>query len=197
MHISRYLKLNIGSPFRLFPISSIAPNIGISNADIPRMRVSKNTIGDWRFHFFITLSRSFIPAIDPRTHQAPVHAPQRGSNVLYRVYVIDDPKVVNMTRYIPVEDATEGGIPILRSTGLKIAPPPSPRAPDTQPPIKATVTRRRTMLGENFKSLLQNPLLYLILKYCSQLTSLIASNVTTMQIIMKDELSTQSYHKHF
>ena len=80
---------------------------------------------------------------------------------------MDEPKVVNMTRYMPVEEATEGGIPMLRSTGLKMATPPRPRAPETHPPMKATVTRRRTTLGENLRSLLLIPLLYLILKYYS------------------------------
>lgn len=72
-----------------------------------------------------------------------------------------------MTRYIPVEEATEGGIPMLKRTGLKMAPPPKPRAPETQPPIKATVTNLRTTSGENLRSLLQIPLLYLTLKYYS------------------------------
>ena len=80
---------------------------------------------------------------------------------------MDEPKVVNMTRYMPVEEATEGGMPMLKSTGLKIAPPPSPRAPETQPPTNATVTSLLTMFGENLRSLLQIPLLYLILKYYS------------------------------
>ena len=78
--------------------------------------------------------------------------------------MIDEPRVVNMTRYIPVDEETAGGIPILRSTGLKMAPPPRPRAPDTQPPANATVTNLLTMLGENLRSLLLIPLLYLILK---------------------------------
>jgi hypothetical protein len=63
----------------------MAPNIGIRRADIPRMRVSRNTIGDYLFHFFITLSRAFIPAMEPRTHHAPVHAPYTGFKVPYRV----------------------------------------------------------------------------------------------------------------
>jgi hypothetical protein len=50
---------------------------------------------------------------------------------------------------------------------LKMATPPRPRAPETHPPMKATVTRRRTTLGENLRSLLLIPLLYLILKYYS------------------------------
>ena len=36
--------------------------------------------------------------------------------------------------YIPVAEATIGGHPKLSNNGLKIDPPPRPRAPDTQPP---------------------------------------------------------------
>lgn len=42
--------------------------------------------------------------------------------------------VEKMIIYIPVADATFGGTPIERRSGLKIEPPPSPRAPETQPP---------------------------------------------------------------
>jgi hypothetical protein len=49
------------------------------------MTVSRKTIGDCLFHFFITFSRAFMPAIDPRTHHAPVHAPYTGSKVPYKV----------------------------------------------------------------------------------------------------------------
>jgi hypothetical protein len=52
---------------------SIAPNTGIIKAEMPRIRAKKNTIGDYLFHFFITFSKRFKPAIDPRMHQAPVH----------------------------------------------------------------------------------------------------------------------------
>lgn len=42
--------------------------------------------------------------------------------------------VEKIIMYIPVAEATVGGQPILNSSGLKIEPPPSPRAPDTHPP---------------------------------------------------------------
>jgi hypothetical protein len=42
---------------------------------------------------------------------------------------------------MPVAEATVGGRPILNSKGLNITPPPSPNAPDTQPPRKANITR--------------------------------------------------------
>ena len=81
--------------------------------------------------------------------------------------MIEEPRVVNITKYMPVEDVTAGGMPKLKNTGLNIAPPPSPRAPETHPPAKATATSFLTMLGEYLRSLLQIPLLYLTLKFCS------------------------------
>jgi hypothetical protein len=38
------------------------------------------------------------------------------------------------TRYVPVADAIFGYSPIVIRTGLKIAHPPSPKAPATHPP---------------------------------------------------------------
>lgn len=48
--------------------------------------------------------------------------------------------------YIPVEEATDGGTPILSKRGLKIIPPPKPKAPDTQPPKEAKTTSLVTLL---------------------------------------------------
>jgi len=39
-------------------------------------------------------------------------------------------------KYIPVAEETFGGTPICKRRGLKITPPPNPRAPATQPPPK-------------------------------------------------------------
>jgi hypothetical protein len=61
MQISSVLNSNIGLPYELFSIRSIAPNIGISTADSKRMPVSRKTIGDYLLYFFITISSSFIP----------------------------------------------------------------------------------------------------------------------------------------
>jgi len=44
--------------------------------------------------------------------------------------------VENIIIYIPVAEATCGGTPKLNRRGLKTDPPPMPRAPDIQPPIK-------------------------------------------------------------
>ena len=40
-----------------------------------------------------------------------------------------------MTMYIPVAAETEGGKPISSSRGLKMLPPPRPKAPEIRPPI--------------------------------------------------------------
>ena len=47
--------------------------------------------------------------------------------------------VENMIMYIPVALLTMAGNPISRRIGLKIAPPPRPKAPATHPPAKATI----------------------------------------------------------
>ena len=52
------------------------------------------------------------------------------------MYVTVDAPVENMIMYIPVDDATFVGKPMLSSKGLNIAPPPRPKAPETQPPKK-------------------------------------------------------------
>jgi hypothetical protein len=59
----------------------------------------------------------------------------------------------NKIMYIPVADATEGYTPRLKRSGLKIAPPPSPRAPDINPPKNAKVTNLRRTERSNLRSL--------------------------------------------
>ena len=46
-----------------------------------------------------------------------------------------DTKVPNITKYIPVDDATLGWTPNCSIRGLKITPPPSPTKLDAVPPI--------------------------------------------------------------
>ena len=52
----------------------------------------------------------------------------------------EDAAVEYIIMYIPVADETAGGTPMLSRRGLKIAPPPSPKAPETHPPQKAKIT---------------------------------------------------------
>lgn len=67
-----------------------------------------------------------------------------------------DPAVENIIMYIPVADETGGGTPKLNKRGLKIAPPPKPRAPETQPPIKANISSLDNDYLVNLRSLFSN-----------------------------------------
>lgn len=82
----------------------------------------------------------------------------------------EDAAVEYIIIYIPVADATDGGTPILKSKGLKMAPPPRPKAPETHPPKKANMTSYITFLFSNLKSLSTIPLLYLSFNVYSFLT---------------------------
>jgi hypothetical protein len=55
--------------------------------------------------------------------------------------------------YIPVAEATEGNTPKLKRSGLNIAPPPNPRAPDINPPKNANTTNLNRTMGLNLRSL--------------------------------------------
>lgn len=48
--------------------------------------------------------------------------------------------VENIIMYIPVAELTLGDIPMPKRMGLKIEPPPNPRAPDTKPPPNPITT---------------------------------------------------------
>ena len=54
--------------------------------------------------------------------------------------------VEHITMYMAVELETIGGTPIAIISGLKIEPPPKPRAPLTQPPTKAKKSNRPSCL---------------------------------------------------
>ena len=72
--------------------------------------------------------------------------------------------------YIPVAEATDGKTPRLRRSGLKMAPPPSPKAPDMNPPKKANVTNLRRTKKSNLRSLGAIPAPTRILRAYSFLT---------------------------
>lgn len=72
--------------------------------------------------------------------------------------------------YIPVAEATEGKIPRLNNRGLNMAPPPSPRAPDINPPRNANVTNLKSIPVCSLRSLGAIPAPTLVLSACSYLT---------------------------
>ena len=53
----------------------------------------------------------------------------------------DEANVENIIMYMPVEVETVGGTPSSIMSGLNTLPPPSPKAPETQPPMKAKKRR--------------------------------------------------------
>jgi hypothetical protein len=132
--------------------------------------VRRNTIGLCRLYLFRTHPRIYMPAIDPRAHHPPIHAEKGTLRVPLAMYEIEEPRVENMIINMPVDEATEGATPMLSKRGLKIAPPPSPRAPDTQPPIKEKRTSLKTLVLVKSMSLLHSPLLYFTFKACSLIT---------------------------
>ena len=73
------------------------------------------------------------------------------------------------TRYMLVAEETAGGIPMFNRIGLKIVPPPRPKAPEINPPTNPRVTNYITVFPVNLMSLSTMPRLYLIFKYCSYL----------------------------
>jgi hypothetical protein len=54
--------------------------------------------------------------------------------------------LLNVTKYILVDDDTLGGTFSFKSNGLNMDPPPRPRAPATQPPRKEKIKIYRRFL---------------------------------------------------
>lgn len=105
-----------------------------------------------------------------------------------------DPIVENKIIYIPVEEATDGGTPMLNNKGLKIVPPPKPSAPDTQPPIVAKMTNLTIVLPWNLTSDSIRPFPTFTFSFYSIFTILIAIVVTrqhkAMNIMKNDQPNT-------
>jgi|APSaa5957512535_1039671.scaffolds.fasta_scaffold55326_2 hypothetical protein len=100
--------------------------------------------------------------------------------------------------YIPVAEETFGGTPRLINSGLKITPPPSPRAPATHPPPKP---RPRTILSvwpSKMRSLCAKlTLLNSFLSFYSYATNLVPTITNNNITIMKAENKIQSPAVHF
>lgn len=85
-------------------------------------------------------------------------------------------------RYMPVAEETFGGTPICKRRGLKMTPPPSPRAPATQPPPnpkQRTFTRTLPWNKRSLGTILIFP--YLILSAYS-LAEILTAKMTTIII---------------
>ena len=82
--------------------------------------------------------------------------------------MIEDERVEYMIMYIPVEVDTYGGTPIEIIRGLKMLPPPSPRAPPTHPPMKAPKINYDSCTPLNLISVGASPLPVFSFKACSR-----------------------------
>ena len=101
-------------------------------------------------------------------------------------------------KYIPVAEETFGGTPICKRRGLKITPPPNPRAPATQPPPKpkhSTLKRIFPWKRRSLGTILTFP--YFLFKSYSKADIFTAATTTKIIIIMKSESVVQSPAEHF
>ena len=101
-------------------------------------------------------------------------------------------------KYIPVADDTLGGTPMLNRRGLKMTPPPRPRAPATHPPPNP---RHRTFL-RTLPSKTRSDGTKLILPYFCFSAYSLAVNLIEMSTIMnistiKTAVDDQSATLHF
>ena len=108
-----------------------------------------------------------------------------------------EPADENIIIYIPVDAATVGGTPMLIKSGLKIAPPPKPKAPETSPPIKAKDRSFSKVLLLYLRSLSTSPIPILIFKFYSLFMILTDTQVSIQQRRIKLYSTTQSTVLHF
>lgn len=99
---------------------------------------------------------------------------------------------------MPVAEDTFGGTPIANKSGLKITPPPSPRAPATHPPANPRVRTFLSVLPSNTRSLLERLIFpYFFFNYYSFDTSLTAITTNDNMTMKKNAKKTQSAVLHF
>jgi hypothetical protein len=92
--------------------------------------------------------------------------------------------VEKIIMYIPVALATLGGHPKLSKSGLKMEPPPSPRAPETHPPIKENATSLAIGAPDKLISEDASPEPYLTFRSCSFYRFFVAKTLTPKQTPM-------------
>lgn len=107
------------------------------------------------------------PANAPTADQQPIHNPKGRLSTAQIMYTVLEQNVEKIIMYIPVAEETFGGTPRLIKIGLKIEPPPNPKAPDTIPPKRAKTIRYVSVWPWNLRSLETNPALYFIFSSCS------------------------------
>ena len=114
----------------------------------------------------MSFSMKYMPTHEPIMQNTPSQS-EYGifSRPLKRYETVVAPDA-NIIMYMPDDVATFGGTPKLISKGLKIMPPPSPRAPEIHPPIKENTISFTKVLLFNAISFLF-PLPNLVFRFCS------------------------------
>lgn len=146
------------------------------------MKLKSMTNGLYLPSLLINVFSKIIPTIVPRMQKLPTQIPQLTGSKSASIYVRVLAPVEKMIMYIPVADATFGGTPIDNKSGLKMEPPPSPRAPETHPPTKEKTMSLTNCQPSSLTSLLPSPVPYVILSICSLLTILTAMKQSAIQI---------------
>ena len=90
--------------------------------------------GLYLFNLFINLIIKYMPPHEPTMQNIPNHIAYGTFIIPFIKYEAVVAPVAKIIMYIPELVATFGGTPKLISKGLKIKPPPNPRAPEIHPP---------------------------------------------------------------
>ena len=103
-----------------------------------------HTMNDCLPDFFSYQRAKKIAATDPKAAQKLSHSPQSINSCPKMKLTTVDAVLENVTRYSPDAAATSGGKPRVKKIGLKITPPPRPKAPASSPPKKPIDTNSGT-----------------------------------------------------
>ena len=117
------------------PFNSLTPKYGTAIAEIRSMKAKSITSGDCLPSLRMTLSTRDMPATVPMMQNTEAKRPYETLSMSFMMYVNVDAPVAKIIMYMPVDEATLGGTPTESRSGLNIAPPPSPSAPATHPPM--------------------------------------------------------------
>ena len=98
--------------------------------------------------------------------------------------------------YIPDEEATFGGTFMAKSNGLKMAPPPRPRAPQAHPPKNDPATSLQVLVELSSITPSEIPSPKVFLSSCSYYILLTAIQESSAQITTKIATAAQSPPEH-
>jgi hypothetical protein len=110
--------------------------------------------------------------------------------------VVQVDPVANIIIYIPEEDATFGGTFMANSNGLKMAPPPRPRAPQAHPPKNDPATSLQVLVESSSITPSASPSPNAFLSSCSYYILLTATQERMVQMTTNIATAAQSPPEH-